>query len=506
MEEELLEMFRRHLSSGAALVLSEEFCSRLGDYIAMYVRSRNRRPYHFGISGEHFGSRPYSIVFRSSTAGHEEPLVELVHKVIEESGPTMRRLLENFVEGGNELEGFYIRRSFENLVSSLQPEVYREVWSRTGKILEDMIARGMLTEVNSSLLGVPEEEQARELFEENQETLGLEHPSTLTTMHRLAVVLDRQGESEQARELFEQTLELRRRSEELGPEHPDTLTTMHHLAGVLHDQGESPRARELLEQVLELRQRSEELGPEHPDTLAAMHLLALVLRALGEEDQAHDLLAQVRECRGHEVLGTEDSPRARMEDIEIFFRPSGDHPLFRASGSQDVVMGRVLWSENPTQAERDALYDAIVELASSIGSFSHTNLRTVLSRAAEVQRSLNISRAETLEYFSGVQDDSQQDDIDRMHNARSLRSLLHAWYNEDDNNCPERLYDLLEVMLLNDENFWNSDDAQNPINFAEVTRRLNAREGECINYYYVRNYFNDFFDFVRNNWPDDDRS
>ena len=50
---------------------------------------------------------------------------------------------------------------------------------------------------------------------------GTEHPSTLTSMDNLALVLSRQGKYEQAEEMHRQALGLRETV--LGKEHPDTL-------------------------------------------------------------------------------------------------------------------------------------------------------------------------------------------------------------------------------------------------------------------------------------------
>jgi len=57
--------------------------------------------------------------------------------------------------------------------------------------------------------------------------LGKEHPSKLTSMNNLALVLSDQGKYEQA---------LRLRGAVLGKEHPDTPKSMDNLASVLKDQ------------------------------------------------------------------------------------------------------------------------------------------------------------------------------------------------------------------------------------------------------------------------------
>ena len=73
--------------------------------------------------------------------------------------------------------------------------------------------------------------------------------------------------------LFRQALEIDRQT--LGDDHPDTLTTMNNLAATLRNQGDLAGARALQEQVLEARRRV--LGEEHPDTLTSMNNLAETL-------------------------------------------------------------------------------------------------------------------------------------------------------------------------------------------------------------------------------------
>ncbi|KAI0570450.1 kinesin light chain 1, partial [Pyrenophora tritici-repentis] len=56
-----------------------------------------------------------------------------------------------------------------------------------------------------------------------KEALGPEHPSTLTSMSNLALLLDSQGKYEEAEAMNRQMLA--QREKVLGLEHPDTLTS-----------------------------------------------------------------------------------------------------------------------------------------------------------------------------------------------------------------------------------------------------------------------------------------
>ncbi|KAH8691011.1 hypothetical protein GQ44DRAFT_636626, partial [Phaeosphaeriaceae sp. PMI808] len=64
----------------------------------------------------------------------------------------------------------------------------------------------------------------RRVLRGREKVLGPEHPSTLTSMNNLALVLDSQGKYEEAETMNRQTLA--RREKVLVPEHPDTLMSV----------------------------------------------------------------------------------------------------------------------------------------------------------------------------------------------------------------------------------------------------------------------------------------
>ena len=102
--------------------------------------------------------------------------------------------------------------------------------------------------------------QALEL---RKNTLGPEHPHTLTSMASLALTFSNQARWTEAEALQAQVLELRKGT--LGPEHPHTLTSIASLALTFSNQGRWTEAEALQAQVLELRKGT--LKPEHPPTL-----------------------------------------------------------------------------------------------------------------------------------------------------------------------------------------------------------------------------------------------
>jgi tetratricopeptide (TPR) repeat protein len=91
-----------------------------------------------------------------------------------------------------------------------------------------------------------------------------------------------------ARKLQEQSLELRKRT--FGEEHPSTITTMNNLAIMLRKQGEITEARDLQEKSLALSRQI--LGNDHPNTRIVMESLAETLKTMGETDRALELFSE----------------------------------------------------------------------------------------------------------------------------------------------------------------------------------------------------------------------
>ena len=117
------------------------------------------------------------------------------------------------------------------------------------------------------------------------DTLGPDHPSTLTSRNNLAGAYQDTGRLNEAIALYEQTLEDRTRI--LGPHHPDTLTARNDLANAYQAAGRLHDAIPLHEQ--NLKDRTRILGPHHPDTLTARNNLA---NAYQDAGRLHDAIPQ----------------------------------------------------------------------------------------------------------------------------------------------------------------------------------------------------------------------
>ena len=120
------------------------------------------------------------------------------------------------------------------------------------------------------------------------DTLGPDHPSTLTARNNLAGAYQTAGRLDEAIPLYEQNLEDRTRI--LGPHHPDTLTARNNLASAYQAAGRLNEAIPLHEQNLEDRTRI--LGPHYPDTLNSRNNLAGAYDDAGRLDDAIELFEQ----------------------------------------------------------------------------------------------------------------------------------------------------------------------------------------------------------------------
>ena len=130
------------------------------------------------------------------------------------------------------------------------------------------------------------------------DTLGSDHPSTLTARLSLAGAYREAGRLHEAIELFEQNLDDRNRI--LGPHHPDTLTSRDNLAYAYREAGRLHEAIPLYEQNLDDRTRI--LDPHHPSTLTSRHNLANAYKTAGRLEEAIALFEQNLEDHTH-ILG-----------------------------------------------------------------------------------------------------------------------------------------------------------------------------------------------------------
>ncbi|KAH9203233.1 P-loop containing nucleoside triphosphate hydrolase protein [Leptodontidium sp. 2 PMI_412] len=190
----------------------------------------------------------------------------------------------------------------DSRLEQLLQDIFLELRQEVNEPSQEFLSLYDLQARNSIDLG--KDEAARALLEQvikiQGTTLPKKHPSTLTSMSNLALVLRRQGKYADAEAMNRQTLEIQ--EEVLGKKHPDTLTTMSNLALVLDSQGKYADAEAMNRQTLEIKE--EVLGKTHPDTLTSVYCLAYLLQQRQEFEEA-SLLYQ-RACTGYQLsLGSE---------------------------------------------------------------------------------------------------------------------------------------------------------------------------------------------------------
>ena len=79
------------------------------------------------------------------------------------------------------------------------------------------------------------ESLCRKAFEIERQTLGPDHPETLTSMSNLALILTDERNYAEAEKLYRDAMAIESRV--LGPEHPETLRLMTNLGACLYHEG-----------------------------------------------------------------------------------------------------------------------------------------------------------------------------------------------------------------------------------------------------------------------------
>ena len=176
------------------------------------------------------------------------------------------------------------------------------------------------------------------------DTLGPDHPNTLTTRHNLAVAHLEAGHVSAAIDMFEALLADCTRV--LGPDHPDTLTTRHNLALAHQEAGHVSAAIDMYEALLPDMTRV--LGPDHPHTLATRINLATVHRQAGHVSAAIDMLeALLADCT--RILGP-DHPHTLTTRNKLAYAHQEAGHLSAAIDMYEALlpdMTRVLGPDHP---------------------------------------------------------------------------------------------------------------------------------------------------------------
>ena len=150
----------------------------------------------------------------------------------------------------------------------------------------------------------------RQILRAREETLGAEHPATLTARTGLAAWTGEAGDVAGARDQYAALQPVRERV--LGAEHPDTLATRTGLARWTGEAGDAAGARDQYAALLPVRERV--LGAEHPSTLTTRANLAYYTGAAGDAAGARDQYAALLPVR-ERVLGAEHPSRSEERRV-----------------------------------------------------------------------------------------------------------------------------------------------------------------------------------------------
>ena len=184
-----------------------------------------------------------------------------------------------------------------------------------------------------------------QVMDMTKKLLGVEHPTTLSSMGNLAVTYANQGRWNEAEELQIQVMDMTKNL--LGAKHPDTLNSMVNLANIYRNQGRWNEAEELQIQVMNMTKKL--LGAKHPDTHNSMGNLANTYGNQGRWNEAEELQIQVMDMR-KKLLGAEHPDTiTSMGNIAITYRNQGR--LNEAEELQIQVMDmtkNLLGVEHPT--------------------------------------------------------------------------------------------------------------------------------------------------------------
>jgi tetratricopeptide (TPR) repeat protein len=224
---------------------------------------------------------------------------------------------------------------------------------------------------------------------QEEKVLGREHPSTLMSMGNLAAVLDRQGKYKEAEAMNRQTLA--QMENVLGREHPHTLMSMGNLAAVLDRQGKYKEAETMNRQTL--AQKEKVLGREHPSTLMSMGNLAAVLDSQGKYEEAEVIYRRTL-ARRQKVLGYEHpSTLISMGNLAAVLNRQGKYKEAEAMNRQTLLqMEIVLGREHPDTLTSKGNLAAVLDRQGKHKEAEAMNRQTL----AQMEKVLGLAHPDTL--------------------------------------------------------------------------------------------------------------
>ncbi|MEM9998488.1 MAG: tetratricopeptide repeat protein [Bacteroidota bacterium] len=170
-----------------------------------------------------------------------------------------------------------LREAFEHQRVLLEPEALLDWYWSADKPLFSAARWSALQPLREALPALAEN------------LLGPNHPDTLFSVNKLAVLLDLRGDYNAAESLYRRAL--RGRERVLGPDHPDTLVSVNNLGFLCRLRGDYGTAESLFRRAIEGNERT--FGSHHPNVLGPITNLAALLDLRGDYEAAELLYRRV---------------------------------------------------------------------------------------------------------------------------------------------------------------------------------------------------------------------
>ena len=283
----------------------------------------------------------------------------------------------------------------------------------------------------------------------SKRVLGTEHRDTIVGIHSLAVIYMDLRRWEEAEKLLVQVIETFQAVS--GVENQDALDAMCHLSMVYDEQGHHTKAIALSERCVGLRTRIS--GAEHPQTLVGMTILARFYVKEGYHSEGIDILEKVL--------------RTKIYDL--------DHPWTLSC----MVSLALAYSDVDRRSDAITLLEKVVDSKLKIGGAGHPITLNYMATLARVY-GLADRRSEEVALL-----ESLIDPFARHYGARHpitlgcMSNLATAYMNTD---RPSNAIPLLRKVIESQGGFGHSDTLIYPGNLARlaIAYKRTDRENEVI--------------------------
>jgi hypothetical protein len=241
----------------------------------------------------------------------------------------------------------------------------------------------------------------------------------------LAVAYGAAGRLTEAIKLLEQVRDVQ--EEKLGADHPSTLTTLNNLAHAYQDAGELSDAIKLFEHVRDVQVKV--LGADHAETLGTVRSLAVAYHAAGKPEQALPLFIQaaaVFENRkfqdqhaglivGHLIACQEELKQYAEAEawhrkwlIVVKEQAGGEHPVYTgelASLGLNILKQRKCTDAEPVLRECLALREKLAAGANpSVLPWQIANVKSMLGEALAGQQKYGDAESLLLAGYEGLKE------------------------------------------------------------------------------------------------------